>query len=53
MLQFVRHKSKPILNHLSKELKQEIEGLKWYISVKVRFVKPKRDGEDSTTETLF
>ena len=53
MLQFIRSKSKPILNHLLNELKQKIECLKWYISVKVRLVKPKRDSKDSTTETLF
>ena len=53
MLQFIRSKSKPILNHLLNELKQRIEGLKWCISVKVWFVKPKRDGEDLTTKTLF
>ena len=53
MLPFIRRKSKPILNHLSKELKQKIEGLKMYISVKLRFVKPKPEGKDSTTETRF
>ena len=53
MLQFIRRKSKPILNHLLNYLKQKIEGLKWYISVKVRFVKPKPDGEDSSSETRF
>ena len=53
MLQFTRSKSKPILNHLLNELKQKIECLKWYISVKVRLVKPKRDGKDSPSETFF
>ena len=36
-----------------RNLTQKIEGLKEYISVKVRFVKPTSDGEDSTTETRF
>ena len=53
MLQFIQRKSKPILNHLPKESKQKIEGLIWYISVKIRFVKPKPDGEDLITETRF
>ena len=50
MSQFLRGKSKPILTHLSKELKK---GLKWFISVKVRFVKPKVDGEDLFSEPHF
>jgi hypothetical protein len=49
---FLRGKTKPILNHLSKELEQK-RGIKWFISVKVRFVKPKPDGEDLATEPHF
>jgi hypothetical protein len=52
MSQFLRGKSKPILIHLSKELEMK-KGLKWFISVKVRFVKPKVDGEDLFSEPHF
>ncbi|CAB4018000.1 Gastrula zinc finger, partial [Paramuricea clavata] len=40
MSQFLRVKSKPMLIHLSKELEVK-KGLKWFISVKARFLKPK------------
>ncbi len=52
MSHFLRGKTKPILNHLSKELAEK-RGIKWFISVKVRFVKPKPDGEDLVTEPHF
>ena len=52
MSRFLRGKTKPILNHLSKEL-IERTGIKWSICVKARFVKPKPDGEDVTTEAHF
>jgi hypothetical protein len=52
MSQFLRGKSKPILIHLSKELEMN-KGLKWFISVKARFVKPKVDGEDLFSEPHF
>ena len=52
MSHFLRGKTKPILNHLSKELIEK-RGIKWFISVKVRFVKPKPDGEDLATEPHF
>ncbi|XP_028414926.1 uncharacterized protein LOC114538015 [Dendronephthya gigantea] len=49
---FLRGKTKPILTHLSNELVKK-RGIKWFISVKVRFIKPKPDGEDLTTEPHF
>ena len=52
MSQFLRGKSKPILIHLTKELEMK-KGLKWFISVKARFVKPKVDGEDLFSEPHF
>ena len=52
MSQFMRVKSKPILIHLSKELEMK-KGLKWFISVKARFLKPKVDGEDLFSEPHF
>ena len=52
MSQFLRGNSKPILIHLSKELEMN-KGLKWFISVKARFVKPKVDGEDLFSEPHF
>ena len=52
MSQFLRGKSKPILNHLLKELEIK-KGLKWFISVKARFVKLKVDGEDLFSEPHF
>jgi hypothetical protein len=52
MPHFLRGKTKPILNQLSKELIEK-RGIKWFISVKVRFVKPKPDGEDQATELQF
>ena len=52
MSHFLRGKTKPILNHLSKELIEK-RGIKWFISVKVRFVKPKSDGSDQATESHF
>jgi hypothetical protein len=52
MSHFLRGKTKPILNHLSKELVEK-RGIKWFISVKVRFTKPKPDGEDLDTEPHF
>jgi hypothetical protein len=52
MSQFLRGKSKPILNHLLKDLEIK-KGLKWFISVKARFVKPKVDGEDLFSEPHF
>ncbi|CAB4015603.1 Gastrula zinc finger [Paramuricea clavata] len=52
MSQFLRVKSKPILIHLSKELEMK-KGSKWFISVKVRFLKPKVDGEDLFSEPHF
>jgi hypothetical protein len=52
MSQFLRGKSKPILIHLSKELGMK-KGLKWFISVKARFVKPKVDSEDLFSEPHF
>ncbi|CAB4015283.1 Gastrula zinc finger [Paramuricea clavata] len=52
MSQFLGGKSKPILIHLSKELEMK-KGLKWFISVKARFVKPKVGGEDLYSEPHF
>lgn len=52
MSQFLRGKTKPILNHLSKELVEK-RGIKWFVNVKVRFIKPKPDGEDLVTEPHF
>ena len=52
MSHFLRGKAKTILNHLSNELVEK-RGIKWFISVKVRFVKPKPDGEDLITEPHF
>ena len=52
MSHFLRGKTKSILSHLSGELVKKM-GIKWFISVKVRFIKPKPDGEDVTTETHF
>ena len=52
MSHFLRGKTKPILNHLSNDLIEK-RGIKWFISVKVRFVKPKPDGEDLITEPHF
>ena len=52
MSHFLRGKTKPILHHLSKELVEK-RGIKWFISVKVRFTKPKPDGEDLATEPHF
>ena len=52
MSHFLRGKTKPILNHLSNNLIEK-RGIKWFISVKVRFVKPKPDGEDLITEPHF
>ncbi|XP_028419265.1 PR domain zinc finger protein 10-like [Dendronephthya gigantea] len=49
---FLRGKTDSILNHLSKELVKQ-RGIKWFISIKVRFIKPKRDGEDVATEPHF
>ena len=52
MSQFLRGKSKSILIHLSKELEMK-KGLKWFISVKTRFVKPNVDDEDLFSEPHF
>ena len=52
MSHFLRGKTKPILNHLSNDLIEK-RGIKWFINVKVRFVKPKPDGEDLITEPHF
>ena len=52
MSHFLRGKTKPILNHHSKELVEK-RGIKWFINVKVRFTKPKPDGEDLATEPHF
>ncbi|XP_028410570.1 uncharacterized protein LOC114533268 [Dendronephthya gigantea] len=52
MSQFLRGKTKPILKHLSKELGKK-RGIKWFVNVKVRFVKHKPDGEDLITEPHF
>jgi hypothetical protein len=52
MSHFLRGKTKPMLNHLSKELIDK-RGIKWFINVKVRFTKPKPDGEDLVTEPHF
>jgi hypothetical protein len=52
MSHFLRGKTRPILNHLSKQLVQK-RGIKWFISVKIRFTKPKPDGEDLATEPYF
>jgi hypothetical protein len=49
MSQFLCGKFKAILIHLSKELEMK-KGLKWFISVKARFMKPKVDGEDLFSE---
>ena len=45
---FLHGKTKPILNHLSKELVEK-RGIKWSICVKARFV----NNEDVTTEAHF
>jgi hypothetical protein len=52
MSQFLRGKSKPILIHLSKQLEMK-KALKWFISVKARFVKPKVDNEDLFSQPHF
>ena len=52
MSHFLRGKTKPILNHLLNELVKK-RGIKWFTSVKVRFVKSKPDGEDLVTESQF
>ena len=52
MSHFLRGKTKPILSHLSNELVEK-RGIKWFISVKVRFIKPKPDDEDLNTEPHF
>ena len=52
MSHFLRGKTKPILNHLSKELTEK-RGIKWFVNVKVRFVKPKPDGEELVSEPHF
>jgi hypothetical protein len=52
MSHFLRGKTKPILNHLSKGLVEK-RGIKWFINLKVRFTKPKPDGEDLSTEPHF
>ena len=52
MSHFLRGKTKPILNHLLNELVKK-RGIKWFTSVKVRFVKSKPDGEDLVTEPHF
>jgi hypothetical protein len=52
MSQFLRCKSKSILIHLSKELEMK-KALKWFTSVKARFVKPKVDDEDLFSEPHF
>ena len=52
MSRFLRSKTEAILARLSEELKKK-RGLKWFISVKVRFVKPKPNGEDLTAEPHF
>ncbi|XP_028417042.1 uncharacterized protein LOC114541307 [Dendronephthya gigantea] len=49
---FLRGKTKSILSHLSNELAEK-RGIKWFISVKVRFVKPKPNGESLATESHF
>lgn len=52
MSRFLRGKTKPVINRLSKELKENW-GLKWFISVKVGFVKPRPDGVDLIVEPHF
>ena len=52
MSHFLHGKTKPILNHLSNELVKKM-GIKWFTSVKVRFIKPNPDDEDATTQTHF
>lgn len=52
MFRFLRGKTKPILNHLAKELIEK-RTIKWLICVKTRCVKPKPDGEDVITEAHF
>ena len=52
MSNFLRGKTKSIYSHLTKNL-EEKRGLKWFIGVKVRFVKHKPDGEDIFSEPHF
>ena len=52
MCHFLRGKTKPILNHLSDGLVEK-RGIKWFISAKVQFVKPKPDGKDLNTKPHF
>ena len=52
MSRFLRGKTKPILNHLAKELVEK-KDIKWSICVKARFFKPKHGGEDVITEAHF
>ncbi|KAK3702303.1 hypothetical protein QZH41_002259 [Actinostola sp. cb2023] len=43
-------KKKVLLNRLQRELKS---GIKWFASVQVKFIKPKADGTDITSEPHF
>lgn len=52
VLNFLRGKTKSIYSLLAKYFEQK-KGLKWFIDVKVRFVKRKPDGEDIFSEPHF
>jgi len=48
----LQQKIKVLLNRLRQELEKR-KGIKWYLSVKVKFTKPKSDGEDIISEPHF
>ena len=45
-------KKKSLVNRLSQELKTK-RGLKWFVSVQVKLMKPKADGSDEISEPHF
>ena len=49
---FLSGKKKPVLNNVGKALDTH-KGIKWYISVQVKFIKHKVDGDDVISEPYF
>ena len=49
---FLQGKKNVLLNRLQRELASK-KGIKWFVSVQVKFIKPKADGTDITSEPHF
>ena len=49
---FLQGKKKPLLSRLNKQLTAK-KGIKWFVSVQVKFIKPKVDGSNLVSEPHF